>query len=225
MDWQSGKLDLHVVGHAPHGTTSPQPGSLEFMLHRRAAYQPLRGNDRSTVDLSPMWLLVDEAKSAETLATHWAAALQNPWVVATPTDPALHIKAGWSGIHSPLPGVINLFTLTEPAFASPDGAELVTLQLEHLVDTATGGQAVEAKVDLAEMFKLRRRGNRSGTVKCEERTVTGAYPIQRLSERMTWKTSEELPLTEEHGCNVRQDSWTLTMTVRPKDICTVVCKF
>lgn len=215
------------MGHAPHGTVSLGPGRMEFMLHRRAAYQPLRGNDESTAVLSPLWLVLDEPRQAEALATSWAALLQAPLIPVMATDPAVHVKSSWSALPASLPPSIHLLTLAEPTFPQP-GIASVVLQLEHLVDQASGGQPVDLKVDLGEVLRLRKLGDRlvgaGGALKCQERTITTAYPSSRLEDRLRWRTDE---VAQGQGgpesCRVRQEGTQISLSIGPKDVCTVSC--
>jgi hypothetical protein len=133
-------LAMHVVTHAPHGATSRRPAHVEVMLHRRAAYQPLRGDDVSTVTLSPFHLLLGDPTTTEQAATRLAAALQAPLVPLTPPlawpmpkQPQASLKPSFSGLSAPLPPELHLLALTDPAYEVGGGhAVLLCMCASHI---------------------------------------------------------------------------------------------
>merc|ERR1712070_538870 len=56
---------MTVVAGAPHGITSRYEGQLEMMVHRRAYYEELRGNDGDKVVSSPFYFIFHTPEEEE----------------------------------------------------------------------------------------------------------------------------------------------------------------
>jgi hypothetical protein len=211
-------LDLHVCGHSPHAIASRSPGQLELMIHRRAAYQPLRGNDVSTVALSPIWLLPGPAEEAEAWATALAARLQAPLLPMTADRAVPGWAAGrkleYTAVEQPLPEDVHLLAVSTPAFGA-EGTAAVVLQFENLSEG--GGSLAPRTVE----FDL--RGVLGREVRdVRERTITTAFPLSRMGQRMMWRPegAEGPDKPDGSGCLRQVVNGRLLFEIEPKNICT-----